>query len=52
MKIVQVFVWVSTTIRFLETKKHIFGVCFVLAKKPTKGMAKKVGVQEEEREEG
>ena len=33
-------------------KKHVVGVCFVLAKKPTEGMAKKVGVQEEERVEG
>ena len=27
-------------------KKHVVGVCFGLVKKPTKGMAKKVEVQE------
>ena len=27
-------------------KKHVVEVCFVLAKKPTEGMAKKVEVQE------
>ena len=33
-------------------KKHVVGVCFVLAKKPTEGMAKKVEVQEKKAVEG
>ena len=34
---------------FLRDEKRVVGVCFVLAKKPTKGMAKKVEVQEKKK---
>ena len=49
MKIVQAIVWVSTNIRFWEMKKHVAGFGFVLAKKPTEGMNKKVEVQEKKK---
>ena len=51
MKIVQAIVWVSTIICSLRVGETRCEVCFVLAKRPTMGIAKKVEMQEKRRVE-